>query len=71
VLVVAGILHARTPFHARLASLAFLVWFAFVGKVFDHYWGLMATPTWTLVGGIGVEATWQWIRAELRDRGPV
>ena len=65
VLVLAGLLHARTPCHARLAGMAYLAWFAVVGKVFDHYWGLMAAPTWGLVSGFGAEAVWQWIRAEL------
>jgi hypothetical protein len=66
VLVVAGILHARTPRHARLASMAYLAWYAVAGKPFDHYWGLMAAPAWAVAGGFGADAIWQSIRAELR-----
>jgi hypothetical protein len=55
-LIVSGILGARTPVHVQLASATYVVLFLFIGQPFDHYWGLLAWPTWMLACGFGAQA---------------
>jgi hypothetical protein len=55
-LIVAGTANASTPFHVRLASAAYLVFFLSFGHAFNEYWGLIAWPTWALASGYGVHA---------------
>lgn len=54
VLIVAGILNTRAPFHVRAASAAYVAFFLAAGRPFNGYWGLTAAPTWALACGYGV-----------------
>ncbi len=54
-LAAGGVLSRKAPVHVRLAVLAYALWFVVVGKSFDHYWGLIAAPAWTMASAYGAE----------------
>lgn len=56
VLVTAGLTNAGAPRHARVAGLVYAGFFMVAGQPFDHYWGLVASPIWALLAGLGAVA---------------
>lgn len=63
--VVAAIADGRTPVHVRLGSLVYAIFFLAAGKPFNHYWGLVAGPTWAIACGYGAVSLFSAIRAEV------
>jgi hypothetical protein len=70
-LVCAGIAAAGTPVHVRLASAAYVVFFCVAGKPFDHYWGLVAWPVWSLACGYGLQFVFETWSAATAKPTPV
>ena len=70
VLVLAGVLSARTPALVRAVAGGYLLLFLVCGKPYNNYWGLMAWPAWAFAGGHGLElilydvARWRQIRSD-------
>ena len=60
--VVLGVVEARTPLHARLASGVYLGYFLVAGQSFNGYWGLVAWPAWAVASGYGLQAIFESVR---------
>jgi hypothetical protein len=70
VLIVAGVANPRAPVHVRASSAAYMTFFLLAGQPFNHYWGLMAAPTWAVASGYGVEGIAQALRT-VAKRGEI
>jgi hypothetical protein len=55
VLIVASAWSRAAPLHLRIAAIAYVVFFAIVGQVFNQNWGLVAAPAWALACGYGID----------------
>jgi hypothetical protein len=62
VLVAGCIGSARAPYHVRAASAVYAAFFLLAGQPFNHYWGLMAAPSWAVASGYGAESIAQAFR---------
>ena len=60
--IVAGVANPRAPVHVRASSSVYATFFLLAGQPFNHYWGLVAAPTWAVASGYGVEGITKAIR---------
>lgn len=68
VLLTAGLMRVEAPAALRVAGAAFAVFFLVVGKPFDHYWGLVAGPMWSVCCAHGLRAVAEDLRGVTRRR---
>lgn len=69
-MILVGIANPRTPMFVRITSATYAAFFLMVGHGFNHYWGLVAWPTWAIAAGFGADdalQSWLRMRAGLRS----